>query len=241
MLKVLNNAMDEANIDDDEDQRRNICCAACVISKDMFNWFKVLRSLNDNSLQEMNGTDYTLYLVFLRYVAYLCGAISVMNLIFMVPIYASGKPSDTEVVDNNTESIMDFLTVLNVTASDAKMIFTYLIALLIIPGAAMYMIHQYRLKYEGWKKKVDPMEPLKDTEIAKYTIQVNNLPIDEGVETLQRRIQANMLKIYPPDPVTNKSPFVKARVLGNYDELYRISVELKRNVDILENVRQENA
>lgn len=50
-----------------------------------------------------------------------------------------------------------------------------------------------------------------------------------------------MLKIYPPDPVTNKSPFVKARVLGNYDELYRISVELKRNVDILEKVRQENA
>ena len=49
-----------------------------------------------------------------------------------------------------------------------------------------------------------------------------------------------MLKIYPPDPVTNKSPFLKARVLGNYDELYNICVELKRNIDILEKVRQEN-
>ena len=236
----MNNAVDEANIEDDDEQRRNICCFAIVISKDMFNWFKVLRSLDDNSLQEMNGTDYTLYLVFLRYMAYLCGCYSILNFFLMIPIYASGKPDDTEVMDNNTDSIMDFLTVLNITGSEGKMIFTYLIALFVIPGMAVYMIHLYREKYEGWKKKVDPMEPLKDTEIAKFAIQVNNLPIDEGVETLQRRIHANMLKIYPPDPVTNKSPFVKARVLGNYDEVYNMCVELKRNVDILENVRQVN-
>ncbi len=87
----------------------------------------------------MNGTDYTLYLVFLRYMAYLCGCYSILNFFLMIPIYASGKPDDTEVMDNNTDSIMDFLTVLNITASEGKMIFTYLIALFVIPGMAVYM------------------------------------------------------------------------------------------------------
>ena len=123
----------------------------------MFNWFKVLRSLDDNSLREMNGTDYTLYLVFLRYLAYLFGAISVLNFILMIPIYASGNPSDNEVTPKN-ESIMNFLTVLNITGSDAKMVIIYLFALFVIPGMAIYMVHQYRRKYEGWKKKVDPLE-----------------------------------------------------------------------------------
>lgn len=40
----------------------------------------------------MNGNDYTLYLVFLRYAAYLCAIITVINLVFMIPIYATGDP-----------------------------------------------------------------------------------------------------------------------------------------------------
>ena len=53
---------------------------------------------------------------------------------------------------------MNFLTVLNITGSDAKMVIIYLFALFVIPGMAIYMVHQYRRKYEGWKKKVDPLE-----------------------------------------------------------------------------------
>lgn len=40
----------------------------------------------------MNGNDYTLYLVLLRYSAYLCLFITLMNLVLMIPIYATGDP-----------------------------------------------------------------------------------------------------------------------------------------------------
>jgi hypothetical protein len=61
------------------------------------NWFKVLRKIDDDKLLAMTGIDYTLYLVFLRYSAYLMGVLTIFGTIFMLPIYASGDP---EVLSN---------------------------------------------------------------------------------------------------------------------------------------------
>ena len=57
------------------------------------------------------------------------------------------------------------------------------------------------------------------------------MPIDEGVESLQKRITSNMAKLYPPDPITGKSVFVKCRVIGDYNYLYKKCVELKQATD----------
>ena len=84
------------------------------------------------------------------------------------------------------------------------------------------------------------MKPFRDIDIARYAVQVKNLPIDEGVETLQRRLTSNMLKIFPPDPVSGKSAFLKARVIGDYNYLYKKCVTLKRNIDSLETVKEKN-
>ena len=40
--QILNQVLDDANISEDGETRKNICCFACTISNDMFNWFKVL-------------------------------------------------------------------------------------------------------------------------------------------------------------------------------------------------------
>lgn len=40
----------------------------------------------------MNGTDYTLYLVFLRYAAIVCLLLTVLNVVLLIPIYVSGDP-----------------------------------------------------------------------------------------------------------------------------------------------------
>ena len=161
----------------------------------------------------------------------------------MVPLYASGSPSKLDQeksIDNGTK--MNVLTVLNISARPSKMMVSYCVALFVFPGFALIMILRYRQKYEGWKKKVDPMKPkLRDIDIARYAIQVKNLPIDEGVETLQRRLTSNMFKIFPPDPVTGKSAFLKARVIGDYNYLYKKCVVLKRNIDMLETVQAKNA
>ena len=41
------------------------------------------------------------------------------------------------------------------------------------------------------------MKPFRDIDIARYAVKVTNLPIDEGVESLQRKITASMLKLFP--------------------------------------------
>ena len=136
---------------------------------------------------------------------------------------------------------MNILTVLNITARPTKMMVSYCVALFVFPSFALVMILRYKQKYEGWKKKVNPMKPFRDIDIARYAVKVSNLPIDEGVESLQRKITASMLKIFPVDPQTNQSPFVKARVIGDYNYLYKKCVDLKRNIDLLEQVKKKNS
>lgn len=50
-----------------------------------------------------------------------------------------------------------------------------------------------------------------------------------------------MVKLYPPDPITGKSVFIRARVIGDYNYLYSKSVELKTMVDYLTFVKALNA
>ena len=85
----------------------------------MFNWFKILWNLNDEKLVEINGIDYTLYLVLLRYSAVFFGGVSIFNLIFMIPIYLTGTPKV------KPETVMDNITVEYVTKNSGKLAFTY--------------------------------------------------------------------------------------------------------------------
>lgn len=64
------------------------------------------------------------------------------------------------------------------------MVFAFLCAVIVIPALAFYMIFSFRKKYYEWKNKTDPMEDFKDADIANYALEVRNLPIDEGVESL---------------------------------------------------------
>ena len=138
-------------------------------------------------------------------------------------------------------SSMNAATVLNVTGTHSKMFTSYICAIVLIPGLAFFMIFKFRQKYYNWKKNINPMEEFKDIEISRFAIEVRNLPIDEGVESLQRRITSNMVRLYPPDPITGESVFVRARVIGDYNYLYKKSVELKQTVDYLNYVKKRNS
>jgi hypothetical protein len=58
----------------------------------MFSWFKILWNLKDSRLLEINGIDYTLYLVMLRYFAVFCAVLTFFNCAVMVPVYMTGHP-----------------------------------------------------------------------------------------------------------------------------------------------------
>jgi hypothetical protein len=73
-----------------EATERRSCCKAVT---GMFNWFRVLWNLTDEKLLEINGADYTLYLVFLRQTAKFFAVVSIFNAIFMIPMFVSGDPA----------------------------------------------------------------------------------------------------------------------------------------------------
>ena len=85
------------------------------------------------------------------------------------------------------------------------------------------------------------MKDFSDIDMTHYAVEVSNLPLDEGVESLQRRITSNMIKMYPPDPITGKSVFVRARVIGDYNYLYKKSVELKQLIEELTFIKSMNS
>lgn len=67
-------------------------CFTCFNFEPLSNWVKIVWQLNDDQIQKMNGTDYTLYLVYLRYAGWVCLILTLVNCSLMIPIYASGKP-----------------------------------------------------------------------------------------------------------------------------------------------------
>ena len=137
-------------------------------------------------------------------------------------------------------SKMNAATILNITDNHGKMITAFICAVIVIPSFAFYMIFRFRQKYYFWKKRLDPMKELRDIDISHFAIEVRNLPIDEGVEAMQRRITACLMKLYPADPITGRSVFVRARVIGDYNYLYKKCVELKQHLDELAFVKSKN-
>ena len=166
--------------------------------------------------------------------------INLFNAVIMVPMYVTGDPIPSDNWKLTESSSMNAATILNITANPAKMITAFVCAIVVIPFFAFFMIFKFRQKYYFWKKPLDPMVDFRDIDITSFAIEVRNLPIDEGVESLQRRITSNLMKLYPADPITGKSVFVRARVIGDYNYLYKKCVELKQHLDELAFVKSKN-
>ena len=111
-------------------------------------------------------------------------SITIFNAIVIVPTYLTGDPMPSD--DYLTVpgmSKMDAATILNITETTPKMVFAYVCAIGIIPCFAFYVVYRIRKKYYDWKVKADPMEDkFNDVDIARFVIDVHNLPIDESVE-----------------------------------------------------------
>jgi hypothetical protein len=56
------------------------------------NLSKILWKIDDKMLLELNGSDYTLYLIFIKHSIGVFLALTAFALVFLYPIYASGDP-----------------------------------------------------------------------------------------------------------------------------------------------------
>lgn len=102
----------------------------------------MLWSISDDQLVELNGIDYTLYLVFLRYVAVFCAGLTLFNCIFVLPCYLSGEPSRSDKA--SYPSTVFKITAINITGDEGKLIYIFIITMVITPLFAYYMLRKYR-------------------------------------------------------------------------------------------------
>ena len=85
--------------------------------KYVFGWFKALWKLDDETLRKICGTDYALYVVFLRLALKMLFLITIFNAIVIVPLYSSGDPIPSDDYKLQDMSVMNKATVLNITAN----------------------------------------------------------------------------------------------------------------------------
>lgn len=207
--------MKDAKVDD---KPRELGWFSCLNFEPLSNWVRIVWQLSDDQIQKMNGTDYTLYLVYLRYAGWLCLILTGINLCLMIPIYASGVPKIDDNWKKQELSSMNKLTILNITASEGKFIFVYIFTILFVSSIAYCMVILYQVKYEHYKHKIDPLnDDFDDISIARYSLFIKNLPTNIGVEDLQRLVSEKMMRLYPQDFRTKQSQFVKFRVVGDYN------------------------
>jgi hypothetical protein len=65
-----------------------------------------------------------------------------------------------------------------------------------------------------------------DLDIARYTLLIEGLPRKLPVKDLQELMTQNFEIVFPANN-TGHSPFVKVRVIGDYDKLYSLCIQLK--------------
>ena len=71
--------------------------------------------------------------------------ILLFNLVFMLPIYFTGDPIASDDYKTNDElSKFSAATVLNITDTHWKFVFSFVAAVVIIPIFAFFMIYQFR-------------------------------------------------------------------------------------------------
>lgn len=136
----------------------------------------------------------------MRYAATLFAAITLFNCLVMIPVYASGDPTVNQYL-NQTESTLNEITVLNITASQKKLMYAYVIDLMFVTFCTFFMLYKYRGKYISWKTKSDPTKKFNsEMEMAKYALKVQGIPKKfEGLtmEEFERKISWRLNLMWP--------------------------------------------
>jgi len=58
------------------------------------NWIQILYRATEEDLTELQGTDLTLYLKFLKTCAIIFLVLTVLNSLGMIPLYITGEPKE---------------------------------------------------------------------------------------------------------------------------------------------------
>ena len=119
------------------------------------NWFKILYKTSDEDMKIISGTDGALYVMFLRFVSLLFLVLTVVNCIFIIPIYISGDPSPKQLAalyqQNQTYYDLYKVTVINISDNGTKVAGTFSLIVLLTSTMSFFFTFLYWKKATFWK------------------------------------------------------------------------------------------
>lgn len=160
--------------------------------KSVTQWIKLLRRIDDHKLQKICGTDIALYVIWLRYAAVFFGVISVIN-ILIIAVYLSGTPKaedDFRQGIGYDSSVLQMLTILNISNTQYKVILTYFNCTVTITGLTLFFVFKYMTKYQMYEQidkqvnlnsEVSDMQPASASSVE-VPDQISNDPSDYGMK-----------------------------------------------------------
>ena len=151
------------------------------------NWLKLLWSIREEDLQELQGTDLVLYMKFLKYMSYYFLLIMSLTLIFLVPIYVTGRASPDYKTSDFTA-----LTAINVTGTTDRLWAAFLLVVS-VSLLGFYLVHRYQVVSMKLKLKGQPSRTkISEKDIALHTVFVKGFPRDVNHLEAQRELEGIM-------------------------------------------------
>jgi len=108
----------------------------------LFDWVRLIGEIDDAKLLKITGADAALYLMWLKYCAKFFGIISILNIAFII-MYATGEPLE----EDRVISILQKITLLNVTNAPTKIVLCYLNSMIVIIAMTLYFLVKFMKKY----------------------------------------------------------------------------------------------
>lgn len=203
----------------------------------MLDWIRILKSISDEEMKQICGTDAALYIIFVRYAAYLFAISAIFGFIVLVPIYATGDPEKPSLVYDETAGMkiaLLLISIVNCTKIQAKVAVSFGIILIFYTSAIFFFIFLFWKRSLRWRfREMKQNHSYSDSEIAQQSIFISHLPQTVSMKVMKIRIQECFEKLFSPEKV------VSVRVIPKMDDLLERGERLKINKEKLAYYKQK--
>ena len=120
----------------------------------MLDWIRILKSISDEEMKQICGTDAALYIIFVRYSAFFFAISAIFGFIVLVPIYATGDPEKPSLVYDETAGMkiaLLLISIVNCTKIQAKVAVSFGIILIFYTSAIFFFIFLFWKRSLRWR------------------------------------------------------------------------------------------
>ena len=164
-------------------------------------------------------------MIFNRYAAIFFACAAVLSAIILVPIYATGDPSDPDIIfDKNSNMIISLLliSVVNCTADPIKFSAAFgIIIAFYTAGTFLFMFKFWKLSLSWRIKDYEPSKLYGDADIAQQSIFVSGIPMNLPLKEAKVALKTVFEKIFAEEKV------ISVRVIPKLDDLLGKAEKLK--------------